>query len=103
MISKTWMSVRAFKRPASTDARGTGSGGGGDCGGGTADEQCGVEATYICLNTSTASDIIARISLRIPNPSLLQLAPIGRMALLVAYRDMPLGVFDVQSWDTVCA
>lgn len=95
--------ARACKGLASTDARGTGSAGAGDCGGGAADDGCGVEATYICLNTSTANDIIARISLRIPNPSLLQLAPLGRMALLVAYRDVPLGVFNVQSWDTVCA
>ena len=89
----------ACRRLAGVRALTMGNGGSG--GGAAGDDGRGVEVTDISLNSSTPADIIAQISLRIPNPSLLQLAPLGSIALVVSYRHLPLGVFAAQSWDAV--
>ena len=66
------------------------------------EEAQGVRATDICLNSSTSTSIIAQIKLEIPNPSVLQLGPLGDMSLVVHYAGVTLGVFDVdRAWDMV--
>ena len=60
-----------------------------------------MEVTELSLNSSTETSVIARIRLKIPNPSAIELRPVGRLVLRVLFRNVVLGLFEVEAWEAV--